>query len=358
MNELGRRNAHQCLQLLRIALLVSTAIICRSTFAVDTSTEVDSKSKSTAEPTVQAIFAGDIMLDELPGEAIHNGVDPFDSFAKVLHDADLVVGNLECVVATTGEKIPKPYNFRARPEVIQTLTKHLTAVTVANNHSGDYGKGALAEEFDLLEKAPLLYFGGGRNFDDAHKPLIYEHNGIKIALLGYDEFKPRSFEAGLDTPGIAWSDDRWVIADFKAAREKYHADLVIPFMHWGWEYEEVSDRQRALAHIMIAAGADAVIGAHPHVRQAIEYIDGKPVFYSLGNFVFNGFDDEETLTGWAVQISLDKQGMRNWNTLVAKIDERGIPHLDGTAESPHGKRGTDVIEDYNPPYPKTLRTPK
>jgi poly-gamma-glutamate synthesis protein (capsule biosynthesis protein) len=129
-------------------------------------------------------------------------------------------------------------------------------------------------------------------------------------------------------------------------------------MHWGWEYEEVSDRQRALARLMIASGADAVIGAHPHVRQAIEYIDGKPVFYSLGNFVFNGFDDEETLTGWAVQISLDRAGVRTWNTLVAKIDERGIPHLDAAAKSPRGKRGSDVIEDYSPPYPKTLRIPK
>jgi poly-gamma-glutamate capsule biosynthesis protein CapA/YwtB (metallophosphatase superfamily) len=358
MNQLRRWNARQSLRLIRIALLVSTAIICRSTIAANSSTESDSKSKSTAEPTVQAIFVGDIMLDELPGEAIHNGVDPFDSFAKVLHDADLAVGNLECVVATTGEKIPKPYNFRARPEVIPTLLKHLTAVTVANNHSGDYGKGALAEEFDLLEKARLLYFGGGRNFDEAHKPLIYEHNGIKIALLGYDEFKPRSFEAGIDTPGVAWSDDRWVIADFKAAREKYHADLVIPFMHWGWEEEGANDRQRALAHLMISAGADVVIGAHPHVRQAIEYYHGKPIFYSLGNFVFNGFNDEETLTGWAVQISLDKQGMRAWNTLVARIDERGIPHLDANAKSPHGKRGSDVIEDYDPPYPKAQPAPK
>ncbi|HZZ30265.1 MAG TPA: CapA family protein [Pirellulales bacterium] len=307
-----------------------------------------------AEPpaTIKVIFVGDMMLAELPGEAIASGVDPYAPFDSVFKQADITLGNLECVVATTGEKVPKPYNFEASPRCIPVLKKHFTAVTIANNHSGDYGKGALAEQCDLLEQAKLPYFGGGRDSSAAHTPLILERNGIRLALLGYNEFKPRIFEAGATTPGIAWSVDQLVVDDIHTAREKYHADLVIPFMHWGWEYEEISDRQRSFGRTMIDAGADAVVGAHPHVRQAIEYYHGKPIFYSLGDFVFNGFHDEETLTGWVLQLTLDKTGVGEWKTMVAHLDDRGLPHLVEGVKSPHGDARKGERLDYDPPYPK------
>jgi len=302
--------------------------------------------------TINVIFVGDIMLDELPGQAIADGIDPFTPFDSLFKQADITLGNLECVIATTGEKVPKPYNFRASPICIPVIKRHFSAVTVANNHSGDYGKGALAEQCDLLDQAQMPYFGGGRNFAAAHTPLILERKGIRLALLGYDEFKPRIFEAGPNSPGIAWSVDQLVVDDIHAAREKYHADLVIPFMHWGWEYEEISDRQRSFARTMLDAGADAVVGAHPHVRQAIEYYHSKPIFYSLGNFVFNGFHDDETLTGWILQLTLDKSGVTDWKTLVAHIDDRGLPHLVADAKSPRGNARTKQLLDYDPPYPK------
>jgi poly-gamma-glutamate capsule biosynthesis protein CapA/YwtB (metallophosphatase superfamily) len=280
-----------------------------------------------AAPSVSIVFVGDIMLDELPGKLIEEGVDPFAAFADILHTGDIRIGNLECVVATTGVARDKPYTFRAHPRVLPILKRHFTAVSLANNHSGDFGPLAFAEMLDLLDREQILYFGGGRTLSEAHAPLLLQRNGLRIALLGFNEFLPRSAEADFDKPGIAWSDDEQVQADIKNARTRYKADIVITFMHWGWEHEHLaSKRQRQLAHMMIESGADAVIGGHPHVTQDVEYHNGKPIFYSLGNFVFNGFSDKDNNTGWLLRLELDKKGVRQWKTVVAEIDQNGVPH--------------------------------
>lgn len=296
------------------------------------------------EPSVTLVFAGDILLDSLPGKAIEQGRDPFAPFARILDSADLRIGNLECVVATSGEPEDKNYTFRAHPRTLVTLKRHFDAVSLANNHSGDFGRPAFAEMLDLLDKQGILHFGGGRNLREAHVPLIVERHGLRIALLGYDEFLPRNFEADYDAPGVAWSEDEQVIDDIRNARALHHADLVIPFMHWGWERERAANaRQRRLARIMIDAGADAVIGGHPHVTQDIEYYKGKPVIYSLGNFLMDGFDEEMTTTGWVLRLELDRHGVRRWETRVARIDREGIPRPAPEAKSPCGEKGQNEV---------------
>ena len=137
-----------------------------------------------------------------------------------------------------------------------------------------------------------------------------DKNGLKIAVLGYNEFKPRAFEAGANWPGVAWSEDDLVIADIRAAKAA-GADLVIPFMHWGWEKEtRPSERQKTFARRMIDEGAALVVGSHPHVTQGAEIYKGKPIIYSLGNFVFDGFDYPEARRGWLLRLKLDKSGVR------------------------------------------------
>jgi poly-gamma-glutamate synthesis protein (capsule biosynthesis protein) len=280
------------------------------------------------EPTVSIAFVGDIMLDESPGKTVKNGRDPFEYFSPLLNSADIRVGNLECVVATTGMPEPgKPYTFRAHPRVLKLLQRHFDALSLANNHSGDYGPGAFGEMLDLLERQKISYFGGGRTLTLAHTPLVIERNSLRVALLGYNEFFPRSFEADFDKPGIAWSEDEQVRLDIRTARTRYHADLVIPVMHWGWEHENLaSSRQVQLARLMIEAGADAVVGGHPHVTQNVEQYQGKPIIYSLGNFVFDGFDDQDSNTGWLLRLEADSNGVRAWRTFVAHIDSKGTPH--------------------------------
>ncbi|MFM9116644.1 MAG: CapA family protein [Planctomycetota bacterium] len=294
---------------------------------------------------VQLIYAGDIMLDDLPGAAIARGVDPFQEFASVFKAAQATIGNLECVVATKGEEVKKPFAFRARPSVLPVLKRHIGIVSLANNHSGDFGHAAFLEQLELMAEHKIAHFGGGRDCSQARLPYLLNVHGLRIALLGYNEFKPRSFEAGPDWPGVAWSVDEQVVADIRAARTRHHADLVIPYMHWGWEQEPASARQKQLARIMIDAGADVVVGAHPHVTQEVEYYKGKLIAYSLGNFVFDGFGEGPERVGWLLRLRLNKQGLVAWDTVVANLDDEGLPHLARDTKSPAGKAGSSQIED-------------
>lgn len=306
------------------ALLLSSALLAASPMAHASSGDAS------------LIFVGDIMVAETPGELITRGEDPFQPFAALLSSHDVRIGNLECVVATTGTAEEKPYTFRADPRTLPVLKRHFDAVSLANNHSGDFGKAAFAEQLALMDTAGLPYFGGGRDATAAHAPWIVERNGVRIALLGYVEFKPRSFEADASRPGVAWSgEDDDVIEDIIAARRVHRADIVIPFMHWGWEDEpDPSPRLRAFARRMIDAGADMVVGGHPHVTQGAEYYRGKPIIYSLGNFLFNGFDTPATTTGWVLSARVDRTGVVDWRTHVARLDANGVPHPDPTASSP------------------------
>jgi poly-gamma-glutamate capsule biosynthesis protein CapA/YwtB (metallophosphatase superfamily) len=298
-----------------------------------------------ADP-IRLIFVGDIMLDDGPGKVISRGGDPFASFATLLKGADYTIGNLECPIATVGRPLEnKIVSFRAHPRVLPLLVGRFDALSVANNHSGDYGQAAFLETLGLLAGQGIAAFGGGRQLAEAHRPLWIARGGLRIAVLAYNEFKPRSFEAGAEWPGIAWSEDSQVVADIGEARGA-GADLVIPFMHWGWEREpQPSERQRQLARLMIDAGADLVIGGHPHVTQGVEYYQGKLIVYSLGNFIFDGFDYAAARSGWLLRLTLDKHGLLAWETLVAEIDEDGTPHPHPGIATPCGRRGDPVIRE-------------
>ncbi|GAA5179679.1 hypothetical protein GCM10025771_22280 [Niveibacterium umoris] len=289
--------------------------------------------------TVTLLFAGDLMLDDGPGKTIAAGGDPLAEFDALLRGADFTIGNLECPVATSGKALDnKPWTFRADPSVIRVLKGRFDALAVANNHSGDYGREAFVETLQHVRAAGIVAFGGGANLAEAHTPLWIEQKGLRIAVLAYNEFKPRSFEAGANWAGVAWSEDSHVVADIRAAR-KAGADFVIPFMHWGWEHEpEPGPRQIALARTMIDAGADAVVGGHPHVTQGASLYRGKPIIWSLGNFVFDGFDTVASTTGWVLRLEFDRQGATAFNVVVAHQDEAGTAHLAKDA-APCWRRG-------------------
>jgi len=276
--------------------------------------------------SIKMVFVGDIMLDDLPGKYIKAGKDPFKSFAPLLKQADITIGNLECVVGTTGEPEDKPFVLRANPRVLPVLQKYFSAVSLANNHTGDYGPKALSKMLELLDEASLKHFGAGKEIRSAHEPIIFEVKGKRIAVLGFDIFLPRSFEALDDRPGTAWGEPDYIVADIKRAKDFYRADVVITYPHWGWEGEKTaSQNQVQLAHLMIDSGADAVVGGHPHVTQNIENYKDKPIFYSLGNFIFDGFDTVDTTTGWALEIMINPDSKITWQINEAKLSKNGIP---------------------------------
>ena len=293
--------------------------------------------QAASDAVVRLAWMGDVMLADGPGRVIARGGDPFGAVMKAMKGADVRIANLECVIATGGTKAAKPWTFRAHPRVLDVLRRHVDAVSLANNHSGDFGHEAFTQMLGRLQLAGLPYFGGGSNLRAAHRPAIIERQGLRIALLGYDEMFPRRFEAGPDSPGIAWADEEQVVADIHAARAQ--ADVVIPFMHWGQEHSEVSHaRQRALARLMIRAGADAVVGAHPHIRQDTEIIDGKPVIYSLGNFVFDGFSDADNNTGSILWMTVTAAGVKDWRLQPVHIDSSGSPHPERSLRSLFAKK--------------------
>jgi Bacterial capsule synthesis protein PGA_cap len=274
---------------------------------------------------VRMAWMGDVMLADGPGRLIRQGGNPFGPMARALAQADVRVANLECVISTQGQAKDKPWTFRAHPRVLPLLKRHVDVVSLANNHSGDFGQAAFADMLKRLEAAGLPYVGGGRDLRQAHRPHIIERKGLRIALLAYDEMFPRAFEAGPDWPGVAWSEDPQVVFDIRQAR--LQADVVIPYMHWGQEHDpRAHARQRQLARLMIDAGADAVVGTHPHVVQDVERYKGKPIFYSLGNFVFDGFSSRENNTGWVLWLEVSRAGVQQWRVQEVHQDRQGTPH--------------------------------
>jgi hypothetical protein len=292
------------------------------------------------QETVRLVFAGDVMLDGGPGHAIVYGTDPFAEFASIFHKADIAVCNLECAVVEGGEQVLKPYTFRGPPASIPLLKKYFSAVNLANNHSCDFGKAAFLDQLALMKKAELPYFGGGRNSQEAHQPLIFNRKGLRIALLGFNRFPPKSFAAGQDEPGTAWLDEADVVKAIKSAREEHHADIVIPYLHWGKEDTPgPTTEQKELARRLIDAGASAIIGTHPHVIQTVDIYKDCPIVYSLGNMVFDYYPvDPEVWTGWIVELNFskpsdDKPFEVGMETYVLQIDKAGIPHLMPAAEA-------------------------
>jgi poly-gamma-glutamate synthesis protein (capsule biosynthesis protein) len=155
---------------------------------------------------------------------------------------------------------------------------------------------------------------------------------------------PRSFEADFDAPGSAWSEDEQVVSDISAARKVHRADIVIPVMHWGWENELTANaRQRQLARTMIDAGADAVLGGHPHVTQDIDLYRGKPIVYSVGNFVMKETDNDNQRKSWVVRLSIDASGVTAFDTQAAKISMEGIPTRNAGTTSPCWRKNQKSI---------------
>ena len=209
------------------------------------------------------------------------------------------------------------------------LKKYFLAVSVANNHTGDFGKEGFRNQLDLLAKEGLPVFGGGRNILEACRPLLFRRNGLIVAFLAYNNFPPRSFAADNQTAGCAWLVEKDVLEDIRLAHSRDHADVVIPFLHWGKGMTSAPlQSQRDLARRMVDAGASAVIGGHPHVTQTVEIYHGKPIVYSLGNFVFDYFPgDPPVWNGWVVKLVFDRTNRADMEMFGLEIDTTGTPHL-------------------------------
>jgi poly-gamma-glutamate capsule biosynthesis protein CapA/YwtB (metallophosphatase superfamily) len=314
-----------CRKSLILAGLVWLGLLCIDASLAQSPTP--SADDTTTPRPLSILFAGDIMLDGGPGHAVLRGVDPFADFATELLTADLTIGNLECVIAREGRIAHKPYTFRGPSESLPWLQKYFDALSVANNHTLDFGEAGFVGQLQLLEQGRLPSFGGGRNLAAARKPLLLECRGRRIALLGYNGFRPDESSATDQTAGVAPLDRELMVADIQLARRELSAEIVLPYLHWGPELvAQPEPTQIELARALIDAGASAVIGTHPHVTQTVDIYRGKPILYSLGNFVFDYYPgDPEEWIGWLAVLKFHTDGIIDLETTAYTIDLVGIP---------------------------------
>ena len=246
-----------------------------------------SKGESSTEKVASLLFFGDMMLDRNVAKRIgEKGSDYiFSKLAgeedRFLKGSDIIHVNLEGPFANYRRPTTKEIAFQFNPELISTLKKYnFNLFSIANNHTLDMGSAGLSESKENLTNAGLEFYGDGYDIG-SNAVLIKEIGGIKIGFVGFnDTYFPLSEEK--------------IVNKIKEA--KLQSDLVVVNIHWGAEYKVLksNQRQQFLAHLMIDNGADIIIGHHPHVVQEMEIYNNKPIFYSLGNFVFDQYFSKET----------------------------------------------------------------
>lgn len=267
-----------------------------------------------AKAAVRLLFAGDVYLSDHVLEAYDaaGGIDGVLSqgYQAEIRAADYFVTNEEFPFSTRGTPAPdKQFTFRVHPEKVKLMQEMgIDLVTLANNHALDYGRDAMLDTIDTLDHAGIRHVGAGKNLAEARKPAIVELNGRTFAFIGATRVYPEAdWAAGTDSAGMfsAYDGGTALAEEVKAAKQQ--ADYVIAYVHWGIEREEMPNEvQKSIAHRLVDAGADLVVGAHPHVLQGLEYYQGVPIAYSLGNFVFGSSIPSTAL----LQADVDDEGIR------------------------------------------------
>lgn len=242
---------------------------------------------------VSLLFTGDVLLSRhILSNYESQGIDGIlsESLHNEMNQADILMVNQEFPFGTTGEKAEdKEYTFRVEPTHVGILKEMGTdIVSLANNHVLDYGTNALEETFQTLNEAGILYGGAGDSVERAKQMQTVEAAGETYGFIAASRVIPvESWNIENSVPGVftTYSSGAIVSAIEEA---KKTCDFLTVYVHWGIERSTTpEDYQVSLAHEYIDAGADLVIGSHPHVLQGIEFYQGKPIFYSLGNFIFN-----------------------------------------------------------------------
>ncbi len=268
--------------------------------------------------TAKLIFVGDIMLSRSVGKKMAKESDwrwPFLKIGKWLSSADITFGNLEGPISDKGRNVGSVYSFRDDPRSIEGLKyAGFDVVSVANNHMSDWTSAAFEDTLVRLKQANIAYIGGGMNATEAYRPFVKNLKGTRFCFFGYTDIGPRSFEASDNQSGMAFLDIDTASNDI----EKYRSscDLIIVSIHFGEEYKkQATQRQKTIVSALAQAGADLIIGHHPHVIGEVATLPrgnssnkNTFVFYSLGNFVFDQLFSKATRQGIALAVEVrDKQ---------------------------------------------------
>lgn len=242
---------------------------------------------------VTVVFSGDILLSSyVLNNYEKSGINGIlsEELQSEMQNADITMVNEEFPFSNRGTQAQdKQFTFRVDPGYVKILQKMgIDVVTVANNHALDYGTDALSDTFQTLDNAGIAYVGAGDNLERASQPYVIKAGGKTFGFLAASRVIPEvSWNIDNRQPGMLCTYDSAELCN-AIQKAKETCDYVVVYVHWGIERENTpQDYQRQLGKAYIDAGADMVIGAHPHVLQGIEYYNGKPIIYSLGNYIFN-----------------------------------------------------------------------
>jgi poly-gamma-glutamate synthesis protein (capsule biosynthesis protein) len=248
---------------------------------------------------------------------------PWQGVAPTLRRADIAFGNLECAISNRGAPVPKQFHFRGRPDRLRQVVRFagLDVLNLANNHTGDYGSSALLDTVRAVRDGGALPVGAGATLAAARRPHVVSRLGLRVGFVGFSDIGPTSFAAGPGRPGTSFASAQAIAEGVRAARRR--SDVVVATFHWGVERATSENaRQRAFAAAALAAGAVAVIGAHPHVLQPIRRPDGgrrQLIAYSLGNFVWAAGSPVTRATG-ILRVRLSGRGVEGSKLLRARIE--------------------------------------
>ncbi len=255
-------------------------------------------------------FAGDVMFsDPFLASYDKSGISAIadSEMLERMQNADLFVINEEFPFSLRGEAMEdKQFTFRADPKYVEIFQKMgVDIATVANNHALDFGRDAFLDTLDTLKSAGITCIGGGYHLSEASAPAVQTIKGQTFAIFGATRVSPSATWYASDSQAGLFQTYDATLLNQKIAEAHTEYDHVIVFVHWGIEKNETpEDYQRSLAKGYIDAGADLVVGCHPHVLQGFEYYNGVPIVYSLGNYLFGNRDGDTVL----LEASYDSEG--------------------------------------------------
>ncbi|MBQ8991345.1 MAG: CapA family protein [Prevotella sp.] len=245
-----------------------------------------------AGDTLSIVFTGDILLDRGVRRVINqHGVDHLfsDGIDSVFRSAQLVVGNLECPATKIDAPVFKHFIFRGEPEWLDTLRQHgITHLNLANNHSIDQGREGLLDTRRNIIAAGMVPMGAGENMQQASEPVLLASEPRNVWFVPSLRLALENYAYLPDKPCVSQEPMDSLIRRVYRLREADSTAVIIVSLHWGGEHTlKPVPRQRLEAHQLILAGADALICHHTHTLQTIETFMGKPIYYSIGNFIFD-----------------------------------------------------------------------
>lgn len=317
----------------------------------------DAPADTVSEPgIVRLCFGGDTSIDSEFADAANKwGIDyPWKEVSEVFSSADLAIVNLETCVSERGASEKREgYGFRTPPEMLEGFVNAgIDMVNLANNHTRDFGYDALTDTFEYLSNYGIDYFGAGLNKEQAEGLVIKTVNGVKIGFAGCNYvYLADDCAAAEDHAGISMvykmTDERTLAFLEKIKEYDSQCDVLIVFMHAGTEEVfEVNSYQKKLARALVDNGADIVVGAHPHTLQPIEFYNGKPIFYSIGNLIFWHIDDDIDGLTCIFDITVDKNGFKSLKLHPLFIKSYKVYYLERD-EGKYSSRYEQIIDLMN-----------